>query len=300
MLEFEFPYLWLLLLVFLVGSLYFKPKEDALLLPGPHKLSSKMKRFSPIFKWLGVFFLVFALTSPITKDTFIPNKKPAHAIMLGLDSSGSMKERVMRNNEIVNKFIIAQELGSDFIKKRENDHVGIVAFGTFAYVASPLTFDTKATSDIMSRMKLGIAGDKTALRDALFMCVRMLKRSNAKEKVAIVLTDGYDTASQIPPQTLLRALNEEQVKVYTIGIGDPRSYDVKLLSLIAKESGGKFYKALSEKDLQGVYKEINKLEKSQLEDEQIVQIYYWFQYPLLVSLLFFMLFLFLRVRRVGR
>lgn len=300
MVEFEYPYFWILLVVFIFGARYLKPKEDALLLPGPIKPPSKTVRLSPIFKWLGIIFFITALSSPITKDNFIPNKKPAHAIMLGLDVSGSMKERVRRGNEIVNKFIIAKEIGADFIKKRENDHVGIVAFGTFAYVASPLTFDTKATSNTMSTMELNVAGKKTALRDALFMSVRMLKRSNAKEKIAIVLTDGFDTASQISPNTLVRALSDENVKVYTIGIGDPRRYDAKLLEFIAKESGGKFYKAMGEEDLKEVYEEIDKLEKSDLEDEQIEQRYYWFGYPLFVSLLFFILFLILRVKRIGK
>lgn len=299
MFEFEYPYVWGLLFLFILGALYLKPKEDALLLPGPLKIPSKIVRFSPFFKWVGLVFFIFALSSPITKDNFIPNKKPAHAIMLVLDASGSMKERVRRGNEIVNKFMIAQEIGADFIKKRESDHVGIVAFGSFAYVASPLTFDTKATSDIMSRMKLGVAGDKTALRDGIFMATRMLKRSNAKEKVVIVLTDGYDTASQIPPKTLVRALDKERVKVYAIGVGDPRAYDVKFLQFLAKESGGEFYGALSEEDLKEVYEQINKLEKTDLEDEQIEQKYYWFQYPLFVSLLSFLLFLFLRVKRSG-
>lgn len=300
MLEFEYPYLWALLVVFIFGARYLKPKEDALLLPGPIKPPSKFLKLSPLFKWLGIFFFIFALSSPITKDNFMPNKKPAHAIMLGLDVSGSMNERVRRGNEIVNKFIIAQEIGADFIKKRENDHVGIVAFGTFAYVASPLTFDTQATSNTMNSMKLNEAGRKTALRDALFMSVRMLKRSDAKEKIAIVLTDGFDTASQIAPNTLVRALSDENVKVYTIGIGDPRSYDAKLLGFIAKESGGKFYKAMSERDLKEVYEEIDKLERSDLEDEMIEQRYYWFGYPLFVSLLFFILFLILRVKRIGK
>lgn len=293
MFEFEYPYALALILLFFIGAIYLKPKEDALLLSGLWRSGVSGTNFLWIFKWLGIIFLLIALSSPISKKEFFPNYEPSHAIMLDVDLSGSMRQ-AMRGGR---KIDVAKALASEFVKKRKDDHVGAVAFGSFAYVASPLTYDTNAVSQIIKRFHLGLAGEYTALYDGLFMTIRMLKKSKAKEKIIVLLTDGEDKGSRIPISALENAIKNEKVKIYAIGIGNPNAYNGQVLNAIAQISGGKFYQATSAKALKNVYEQIDSLEKSDLEKEKIVQKFYYFQYPLFASLLFFILFLYLKVRR---
>lgn len=293
MFEFEYPLTLLLIFLFIIGARYFQPKEDALLLSGLWGNGVNSKSYIWILKWLGIIFLLLSLASPISKKEFFPHKEPAHAIMLDVDLSGSMRYPMAGGRKIE----VAKYLASEFVKQRKNDHVGAVAFGSFAYVASPLTYDTNSVSEIIRRFHLGLAGEYTALYDGLFMAIRMLKKSSAKEKIIVLLTDGEDKGSHIPLSALEHAIQNEKVKIYAIGIGSPNDYNGRFLNAIANISGGKFYQATSAGALKNVYEEINRLEKSDLEREKIVQKFYYFQYTLFLSLLFFILFLYIKVRR---
>lgn len=293
MIEFEYPWVLLLIILFILSARYLAPKEDALLLSGLWGDGVNTKKYNMILKWLGIIFLLFALSSPINKKEFFPHFEPAHAIMLDVDLSGSMRYP-MRGGR---KIDVAKSLASEFVKSRKDDHVGAVAFGSFAYVASPLTYDTNAVGEIISRFHLGLAGQYTALYDGIFMSIRMLKKSKAKEKIVVLLTDGVDKGSKIPVSVLKHAIENEKVKIYAIGIGNPRDYDAQTLNALASISGGKFYRASSANALKNVYDDINKLEKSNLQREKIVQKFYYYQYPLFLSLLFFIIFLYFKVRR---
>lgn len=293
MLELEYPLVLAFIFLFIFGSRYLKPKEDALLLSGLWGDGVDTRSYLWILKWLGIVFMLFALSSPISKKEFFPHKEPAHAIMLDVDLSGSMRYPMIGGQKIE----VAKHLASEFIKQRDDDHVGAVAFGSFAYVASPLTYDTNAVSEIIKRFHLGLAGEYTALYDGLFMAIRMLKKSNAKEKIIVLLTDGEDKGSHLPVSALEHAIKNEKVKIYSIGIGNPRDYNGRVLKALADISDGKFYQATSASALKNIYKEINRLEKSDLQKESIVQKFYYFQYPLFISLLLFILFLYFKIRR---
>ncbi len=290
MFELAYPWALALIILFIFGSIKLKPKEDALLLSGLWGDGVNAKSYLFIFKWLGILFLIFALASPISKEEFLPNKRPANAIMMCLDLSGSMKYGMNGGSKIE----VAKRLASKFVQKRKDDHVGLVGFADFAYMATPLSYDTKAVGDVISRLGLG---NGTALRDSIFMALRMLKKSQAKEKIIVLLTDGMDNASQMPIQTLLKMIKKEGVKIYTIGVGRRGDFDSRMLAYISKISGGKFYHANSAGALKSVYEQINKLEKSELEEEKIEQVYYYYQYPLFFALLFFILYLYFKVRR---
>lgn len=300
MFELQYPLVLLLIIPFILGAKYLKPKEDALLLSGLWGDGVNVKSYMWILKWLGIGFLLLALSSPISKKEFFPHFEPAHGIMLDVDLSGSMRYPMGGGRKID----VAKHLASEFVKSRKDDHVGLVAFGSFAYVASPLTYDTKAVSEIIDRFHLGLAGQYTALYDGLFMSIRMLKKSKAKEKIIVLMSDGEDSrksnrkiGSTISKQVLNNAIRNEKVKIYAIGIGNRGNYDEQFLYEIANMSGGKFYRASSASALKNVYEDINKLEKSDLEREKIVQKFYYYQYPLFLALLFFIVFLYFKVRR---
>ncbi len=293
MFEFEYPIAFGLILLFILGAKYLKPNEDALLLSGLYSKSQNTKSYLWFFKPLAIIFLILSLSSPISKKEFFPNPQPSHAIMLSVDLSGSMRYQMQGGRKID----IAKALASEFVKTRKHDHVGAVAFGSFAYVASPLTYDTKAVSEIIKRFHLGLAGEYTALYDGLFMSIRMLKKTKAKEKIIILLTDGEDRGSHIPLDVLENAIKKDKVKIYTIGIGNPNDYNGRVLKTIAQISGGKFYQAISKDALENVYKQINTLEKTKLEKKKIVQKFYYYQYPLFLSFIFFILFLYFKTKK---
>lgn len=246
-------------------------------------------------KWIGIISFITALASPILKE---PQKedRPAHAVVMLMDTSESMVKEArgfFGGSAVSDKFEKAKKIAAKYIEQRVGDHVGIVVFGDFAYVASPLSFDHKSTAMLLANTQQGIAGNKTAMFDALFMSTRLLKDTKAKEKVAILLTDGFNTSGKVPLQAALRALKSENIKVFAIGLGRAGEFDVKTLRYIAKESGGEFFHSLSADGLQEVYEKIEKIQKSKLKSEEKYHIEYLYTYPLVLSffsLLIYMIF----------
>ena len=212
--------------------------------------------------------MVFALAKPFVYDASINQNKKGRDLILVLDASGSMAQSGYdTNNRLQNKFEANLALANDFIKKRHDDNMGVVIFGTFAYTASPLTYDLDALSQLLDMTNVGIAGESTAIGDAIMQALRTLSFGQAKNKAIILLTDGYHNAGEHSPKVAVEKAKEKGVKIYTIGIGKKSDYDVTLLETIAKESGAKSYAATSAKALEKVYKEINALEPSAIRSE---------------------------------
>ncbi|MDD3323615.1 MAG: VWA domain-containing protein [Sulfurospirillaceae bacterium] len=281
---FEYPAVFLLLIPFVLCAIFCKQRATSFYIP--HILNMplhvKKTRLSAILKWISLTLIVTALASPVIQSESTP-KRYSHALMLLMDVSESMVRGALGFGQMgryENKFDMSKYLASEFILKRENDNVGVIVFGDFAYVASPLTFDHKSASRLLETILPGVAGRKTAMYDALFLSTRLLQKSEAKEKVAILLTDGFNTAGKVPFNVALRAIQSEKIKVYTIGIGREGEYDEAVLRHIAKQSGGDFYKAKDEKTLQLIYEQIDKQEKSLLKSQTIVRYEYLYMYPL--------------------
>lgn len=297
MFEFEYPYVFLILVLFVLCA--YKCKPQKLYMYMPLRLGvSPLKRSSlkEILKWFSIFFLVVSLASPVLKSAK-SSTKPAHAVMQLLDVSDSMSQgRIPLGDgvSVANKLSVAKEIASTYIKQRKNDHVGIIVFGDFAYVATPLSFDYESTSKILEGLTRGIAGKRTSLYDALFLSARLLKKSPAKQKVVILLTDGFDTSSKVPYSVAKRAILDENIKVFSIGIGRYGEYDERVLRDIAKSTGGKFFRANSANTLLGVYEEIDKLQKDKLKDRIKYEKEYLYMFPLVIAILSLFGYLFLR------
>jgi len=301
MYSFEYPYVFLLLLVFVICAFTCKPQKPYMYMPNFANISSSIKSniFKEILKWLSIILLITSLASPVSKKSEAATK-PAHAVMLLMDVSDSMSQGGILVNSlgrVANKLSVAKSMASDYIKQRLNDHVGVIVFGDFAYVASPLSFDHDSVAKLLDTVNKGVAGSKTAMYDALFLSARLLKNSPAKQKVAILLTDGFNTAGDIPYSVALRAVESEKMKVYTIGIGNYGEYDERALNEIAKKSGGEFFRANDASSLKIIYEQIDKLEKSKLKDKPKYQKTYLYMYPLGVSFFFFLLYTLLHVRK---
>jgi Ca-activated chloride channel homolog len=300
--EFKYPFVFLIILIFLICAFTCKVK-NATLYMSLFKYNAKFRKkyFLEFFKWLGIISLLFALASPITK-TMQENKNPAHSVVLLMDTSKSMvqtQEGFFGRSVHSDKFEKAKKIAASYIKHRQGDNVGLIVFGDFAYVASPLSFDHVSTASLLEHIKQGVAGDKTAMFDALFLSARLLRHSKAKQKAVILLTDGFNTSGKIPLQAALRAVKSENIKVFTIGIGREGEFDAQTLSYIAKQSGGKFFYALHADGLKQVYEKIDKLQKSEVKADEKFITKYWYRYPLFLSILCFFLYIFiLKGRRI--
>ncbi len=274
----EYPFALIIPVIFLVCYKFCKPKLEAIIFPNAGFFAKKIPFNLTLF--LSVLFLSIALSSPV-KTKIYQNEKPGYDILTVLDTSGSM--------EMYHKLDNAKAIISDFIKKRSGDRIGLVVFGNIAYIASPLTYDKKTFNEILSRIYPGIAGESTAIYDALFLSTTLFKNSHAKNKIIILITDGIDNSSKTPRDLVIKTLKNKKIKVYAIGIG--RSVNAKDLEEISKKTGGRFYWIQNANELQKVYDDINRLEKSKLKTKITIEKIYYFEYPLILAVIFYLFFL---------
>jgi Ca-activated chloride channel family protein len=236
-----------------------------------------------------------ALSSPVITTSYTNSNKNGRDIVLVLDSSGSMKQFGFDMDDIYkSKFAVVKDVVSDFIKERKNDRIGMISFGNVAFVASPLTFESEFLTKILKMQKVGVAGEKTAINDALVQAYNMLSKSKAKSKVVILLTDGIDNMSRVSKDELLSVIKDNSIKLYTIAIGTPRDYDGAYLSELAQASGGKFFATSNAKGLKEIYQTIDKLEVTKLKDKKIIHNEYLYIYPLFLAILALLFFVYIR------
>jgi len=244
--------------------------------------------------------MILALMSPVKDEPYELEPKNGYEIAMILDASQSMQaEGFDPSDPYLNRFDVVKSIVSDFIQQRKNDNIGLVVFGEYSFIASPLTYDENILSRIVSQLQIGMAGKYTALYTALAQGVNLLKMNESKSKVAILLTDGYSTQEidKIPLDVAIDMAKKEGVKVYPIGIGMPHEYNQKVLLKIAKETGGVAFGASSASELKEVYKKIDELEKSEIKNETFTYLNYYYAYPLFVALLSLMLYVYLRNKR---
>ncbi len=292
-LVFEYPVFFLLPLLYLVCARFCKAKNEAIYFPGAQLIKKASKRHSSvesIIKFLIVLGMSTALASPVIKDEVKIQNDKGYEISLIMDASGSMSEN--------NKFGIVKQIVGNFLDKRSHDKIGLTIFADFAYVAVPLTYDKKSIKRLLKRLDVGVAGtSRTALYEALFLSSNLFKNSHAKNKIAILLTDGMDNTGTIPLDVAIKTVQKYGIKVYTIGIGNRGDFDARILQKIATQSGGKFFSANSVERLKEIYQTINKLEKSEIKTNKYIKKRYYFQYPLTFALVLLVWFLYARNKR---
>nr|WP_275714454.1 VWA domain-containing protein [Sulfurimonas sp. SAG-AH-194-L11] len=248
-----------------------------------------------IVKILIFILLCIALASPIIVDKSNPLNRNGKDIVLVIDASGSMNasgfdvEDEFSNGKRLSRFALTKIVAQKFIKNRESDNVGIVLYGDFAFIASPITYEKEIVVDMLSYLNEGMAGQNTAIGEGIAMGVRAFKHSHAKSKVMILLSDGEHNSGSISPKAALSLAKDAAIKIYTIAIGEA---DSSLMEKIAKESGGVYYSAVSAKELQNVYNAIDALESSKISSKEYKLKEYYFQSLLLLAcgLLLFLLY----------
>ncbi|MDQ7045292.1 MAG: VWA domain-containing protein [Sulfurimonas sp.] len=290
--SFEYPFL-ILLLIPVLYCLY-KCKETLIPRFFPHleflKTNKRNLRLEWIIKILVFILLVIALTSPIIIDKLSPSNRHGKDIVLSIDASGSMNasgfdtEDDFSNGERLSRFKLTKIIATEFMHKRQSDNVGVVLFGDFAFIASPISYEKEIVSDMLSYLNQGMAGQNTAIGEAIAMSLRSFKHSQAKTKIIILLTDGEHNSGSISPKQATELAKKKGVKIYTIAMGKEGEADEALLEQIAKDSNGEFFTATSAKELQKVYEKINKLESSDIKSKEYLQKDFYYQLILLLSL----------------
>ncbi|EQB34442.1 von Willebrand factor A [Sulfurimonas hongkongensis] len=301
-LYFQYPSLASIILLFILCAVICKMKLPSLYFPHIAqfmKVSSGASWLLLFLKWLSITMLIVSLMSPVKDKPYELEPKKGYEIALILDASESMKAKGFdQNNKNLTRFDVVKEIVSDFIISRKNDNMGVVVFGAYSFIASPLTYDSNILKDIVSNLYIGMAGKFTALFESLAQGVNLLKSSKSTTKIAILLTDGYNTPdSEFPFDTAIDFAKKHSVKVYPIGIGEPNEYNKKMLDEIAKQTGGVSFGAINASELSLVYAKINELEKSEIENETFSYLRYYYIFALLISFFSLLLYMFFKNKR---
>ncbi len=291
--EFEYPYFFILLT--LIICIYTCPKSiQEIIFPHTHLFSKKTSLIQKekLFYSLIVALLVTALATPISYDEKTSSKRKGRDLVFALDTSGSMAESGFdKENEQRKKFEILKSLLKEFINSRYDDNVGVSIFGSYAYSAVPLTYDMKSINFLLDFFEVGIAGDSTAIGEGLASATRLLKKGNAKNKVIILITDGYQNSGATSIKEAALQAKELGIKIYSIGIGKKGSFDDKLLNLIAKQTQAKMFSAINAEALKNIYKELDTLEPSQIRSQHYLNKQELYIYPLTLATLLLLVLL---------
>jgi len=286
MFSLETPYFLLLLPLFILLYRYKTQRQNSFYMPHIQwlKHSPTPKRTLDAFLLWGMLsFAIIALANPVHTQRIDTVKNDALDIVLALDTSGSMSLYGFNPTDYnQTRLDVVKEVVSGFIDKRTSDRLGLVVFGTYASIASPLSFDTSAQKQIVKNLRIGALGKSTALIDALVSSIKLLKESKSNSKVIILLSDGEDSSSVAPLNIALKLATKYHIKIYTILIDKTQS---NMMKLIAQDSHTPRFEAKSKADLEVVYTQIDSLEKSTLSYKSIAIPQPIYGYFLLLSLL---------------
>ncbi len=291
----EFPLALSLFPIFLILEYIFKSRSNKLYFAHTELLySPKILSISKILKYFIVIAISIALSSPIKNDSFDPENRFGVDIAITIDGSGSMGEYGYDlSQNLVTKLDAIKSVTKEFILKRAKDNISIIMFGDFAYIATPLTYEKEILVELVDFLELESAGNGTAIGEGIAKAIRSLKVSKAKSKVIVLLSDGDNNSGAISPENALKLAKNENIKIYTIGIGKESDYNIELLKLIANESGGEFFGATSSDELNSVYDKIDSLESSEIKSKSINKDDYYFFIPAIVAFFAMVLFIFL-------
>lgn len=266
----------------------------------------------PIFYFALWMLLITAAARPVLFLKPTSFNSTGKDMILAVDLSGSMEKEDMRvQGHSANRLVSVKYVVEEFIKKREGDRLGLVVFGSQAFIQSPLTYDLQTVNKLLQESEIGMAGNNTAIGEAIGITLKHLANSQQQKAVLILLTDGSNTAGVVSPLDAANQANKAGLKIYTIGIGkantssieaflsNGNSMNVAILKKIAHASGGKFYLASDTRELNNIYDEINRLEQSEHQIHQYRLRTELYHYPLAIVFLLSLLITGYRLRGGG-
>jgi len=245
-----------------------------------------------VLVWL---LLVFAASRPQWIGEIESLPVTGRDLLLAVDISGSMDTQDMiMNKTAVNRLRVVKKVAGEFIQRRHGDRVGLILFGSRAYLQTPLTFDTETTATLLDESEIGLAGRETAIGDAIGLAVKRLRDDAAADRVLILLTDGANTSGEVQPLQAAEFAGREGLTVYTVGVGademmvqdffgtrvvNPSAdLDEDTLRSIAERTGGRYFRARDAEGLEKIYEILDELEPVESDVEiirPVDELFYW-------------------------
>ncbi|MFT5893327.1 MAG: Ca-activated chloride channel family protein [bacterium] len=225
-------------------------------------------------------------------------------LMLGIDISGSMREAdLYAGNTRATRMAVVKQVAKEFVARRTGDRVGLIMFGSQAYVQTPLTHDHETIQHFLDEATVGLAGRSTAIGDAIGLAVKRLRDKPDATRVLILLTDGANSAGVIDPIAAARLAAENDIRIHSIGVGSQvrenlinspfgarrSELDESTLRAISLATGGQYFRARNQQELANIYLEIDKLEPTELASEEYRPLRELFSWPLGVALVLSMI-----------
>lgn len=254
--------------------------------------------------------IVIALAKPLWIGEPIEQTKSARDLMVAVDLSGSMEtpDFKLANGQEISRLDAVKQVLAEFARQRENDRLGLIVFGDSPYLQAPFTEDHDTWLTLLAETEIAMAGQSTMFGDAIGLAIKLFESSETENRVLIVLTDGNDTGSKVPPIEAAKVAADRKVTIYTIAVGDPDSsgeeeVDIDVLNSIAKATGGNAYQALNRIELARIYEDIAELEPEKHETLSFRPRRSLHHYPLGIVIsgyLLFFMWMTLRARYIKR
>ena len=265
-------------------------------------------------KWFGRLMLLLiwlCLVVAATRPQFIgePIELPTSGrdLLLAVDISGSMgQDDMKKGHRVVMRLDVVKDVVGDFVERRQGDRMGLILFGTQAYLQTPLTFDRNTVRTLLQETPLGIAGERTAIGDAIGLAVKRLQDRPEENRVLILLSDGYNNAGEVDPLLAAGLAAKEGIRIYTIGFGaeemvtrgllfnrrvNPSAdLDTETLTEIARLTGGIYRRAKSADELAEIYAEMDRLEPIEQNPEIYRPVRTLFHWPLMLAIVLSLLY----------
>jgi len=239
--------------------------------------------------WLAT---VIALAKPMLHGDPVTVTRSARDLLLAVDLSGSMDTRDLTDaaGAPSSRLAAVKEVVGEFVARRQGDRIGLMVFGAAPYVQVPFTLDTSLVTRLLGETETRMAGDSTMLGDAIGLAIQIFERSGASDRVLVLLTDGNDTGSQVPPLTAARIAAERHISIHVIGVGDPtlageQRLNEDVLSQIARSTGGRYFHAADRRELARIYAVLDRLEAIEFESRTYTPVRPVHYYPLGVAAL---------------
>jgi Ca-activated chloride channel homolog len=219
--------------------------------------------------WL---LLIAALARPQRVGDAVTHDVSARDLILAVDISGSMDQVDFRTTDgkTIKRLDGVKQVLGDFISRRQGDRVALILFGSKAYIQVPFTQDLQTARTLLDQTEVGMAGQQTVIGDSIGLAIKTFETSKAQQKLVILLTDGNDTASRVPPEHAADIARQNGIVIYTIGFGDPNAtgenrVDLGTLRQVASATQGQFFRAENGAELQAIYADIDRLAPVKLQ-----------------------------------
>ncbi len=314
--HFEIAYKWVFWLLPLPVLVYLllpalRKKRQALLAPffgraaqvsAQHPRRSAWVSRKNILAWVMLSLcwvcLLMAASSPRYVGQPQKRTRTVRSFLMAADISFSMAQTDWTvDNKRMSRWGAVKYLMKDFIKERKSDQIGLEMFATHAYLQAPLTTDLETIDWLLDQTEVGMAGQMTSIGEAIAFGIKIFRQDTIPQRVMLLMTDGVDGGTDILPLDAAEAAKRDSIVIYTLGIGNTATggyaIDEQLLTQIAETTGGKYFRADGEKDLQAVYAELNKMQPVKYEENAYKPIVLLYMYPLaaatLLALIYYLL-----------